>query len=126
MNDFVLKPGVPNQFGLSGTKRNLVAPDRRMVSSMSPTIVEDPQGRLFCRYGSACPQSLQTAILLSPCLMPNAGIHFRFNFSRKGEDEGGLKIVVHLRIVVSVSALFYRSARCQHFRLYSRMSIFLP
>jgi len=52
MNDFVLKPGVPNQFGLSGTKRNLVAPDRRMVSSMSPTIVEDPEGRLFLIIGA--------------------------------------------------------------------------
>ncbi len=52
MNDFVLKPGVPNQFGLSGTERNLVAPDRRMVSSMSPTIVEDPDGRLFMVIGA--------------------------------------------------------------------------
>jgi gamma-glutamyltranspeptidase/glutathione hydrolase len=52
MNDFVLKPGVPNQFGLSGTERNLVAPDRRMVSSMSPTIVEDPEGRLFLVIGA--------------------------------------------------------------------------
>jgi gamma-glutamyltranspeptidase/glutathione hydrolase len=52
MNDFVLKPGVPNQFGLSGTKRNLVAPNRRMVSSMSPTIVEDPQGRLHLVIGA--------------------------------------------------------------------------
>jgi len=52
MNDFVLKPGVPNLYGLSGTKRNLVAPDRRMVSSMSPTIVEDPQGRLSLVIGA--------------------------------------------------------------------------
>jgi gamma-glutamyltranspeptidase/glutathione hydrolase len=52
MNDFVLKPGVPNQFGLSGTRRNLVAPDRRMVSSMSPTIVEDPEGRLCLVIGA--------------------------------------------------------------------------
>jgi len=52
MNDFVLKPGVPNIYGLSGTKRNLVAPDRRMVSSMSPTVVEDPQGRLFMVIGA--------------------------------------------------------------------------
>jgi gamma-glutamyltranspeptidase/glutathione hydrolase len=52
MNDFVLKPGVPNQFGLSGTKRNLVAPDRRMVSSMSPTIVENPDGELFMVIGA--------------------------------------------------------------------------
>ena len=52
MNDFVLKPGVPNLYGLSGTKRNLVAPDRRMVSSMSPTVVEDPEGRLFMVIGA--------------------------------------------------------------------------
>ena len=52
MNDFVLKPGVPNQFGLSGTERNLVAPDRRMVSSMSPTIVENPDGGLFMVIGA--------------------------------------------------------------------------
>jgi gamma-glutamyltranspeptidase/glutathione hydrolase len=52
MNDFVLKPGVPNLYGLSGTKRNLVAPDRRMVSSMSPTIVEDPEDRLFLVIGA--------------------------------------------------------------------------
>ena len=52
MNDFVLKPGVPNQFGLSGTERNLVAPDRRMVSSMSPTIVENPDGELFMVIGA--------------------------------------------------------------------------
>lgn len=52
MNDFVLKPGVPNQFGLSGTERNLVAEDRRMVSSMSPTIVEDSEGRLSMVLGS--------------------------------------------------------------------------
>ena len=52
MNDFVLKPGVPNQFGLSGTKRNLVAPDRRMVSSMSPTIVETPEGELSLVIGA--------------------------------------------------------------------------
>ncbi len=52
MNDFVLKPGVPNLYGLSGTKRNLVAPGRRMVSSMSPTIVEDPQGQLFMVIGA--------------------------------------------------------------------------
>ena len=52
MNDFVLKPGVPNIYGLSGTERNLVAPGRRMVSSMSPTVVEDPQGRLFMVIGA--------------------------------------------------------------------------
>jgi gamma-glutamyltranspeptidase/glutathione hydrolase len=62
MNDFVLKPGVPNQFGLSGTRRNLVAPDRRMVSSMSPTIVEDPQGRLHTVLGTPGGSTIITTI----------------------------------------------------------------
>ena len=62
MNDFVLRPGVPNQFGLSGTKRNLVAPDRRMVSSMAPTIVEDPQGRLFMVVGTPGGPTIITTI----------------------------------------------------------------
>jgi len=62
MNDFVLKPGVPNQFGLSGTKRNLVAPDRRMVSSMSPTIVEDAEGRLSMVLGTPGGSTIITTI----------------------------------------------------------------
>lgn len=62
MNDFVLKPGVPNQFGLSGTKRNLVAPDRRMVSSMSPTIIEDPDGRLFMIIGAPGGSTIITTV----------------------------------------------------------------
>jgi gamma-glutamyltranspeptidase/glutathione hydrolase len=62
MNDFVLKPGVPNQFGLSGTERNLVAPDRRMVSSMSPTVVEDPQGRLHLVIGAPGGSTIITTV----------------------------------------------------------------
>lgn len=62
MNDFVLKPGVPNQFGLSGTERNLVAPGRRMVSSMTPTIVEDPDGRLFLVIGAPGGSTIITTV----------------------------------------------------------------
>lgn len=62
MNDFVLKPGVPNQFGLSGTERNLVAPDRRMVSSMSPTIVEDPEGKLLLVIGAPGGSTIITTV----------------------------------------------------------------
>ncbi len=52
MNDFSLKPGVPNQFGLVGSERNAVAPQKRMLSSMTPTIVENPDGRLHLVIGS--------------------------------------------------------------------------
>jgi gamma-glutamyltranspeptidase/glutathione hydrolase len=39
MDDFVAQPGVPNAFGLVGDERNAVAPKKRPLSSMSPTVV---------------------------------------------------------------------------------------
>jgi len=39
MDDFSLAAGVPNAFGLIGTDKNLIAPNKRPLSSMSPTIV---------------------------------------------------------------------------------------
>ena len=41
MDDFVAKPGVPNLYGLVGADANAIAPGKRMLSSMSPTFVED-------------------------------------------------------------------------------------
>ncbi len=40
MDDFSAKPGVPNMYGLIGAEANAVAPGKRMLSSMTPTIVE--------------------------------------------------------------------------------------
>lgn len=39
MDDFVAKPGVPNLFGLIGDKANAIAPGKRPLSSMTPTLV---------------------------------------------------------------------------------------
>ena len=39
MDDFSAKPGVPNAYGLIGNKRNAIEPKKRMLSSMTPTIV---------------------------------------------------------------------------------------
>lgn len=39
MDDFSVKPGVPNMYGLVGTEANAIAPGKRMLSSMTPTIV---------------------------------------------------------------------------------------
>jgi gamma-glutamyltranspeptidase / glutathione hydrolase len=39
MDDFSVKPGVPNMYGLVGAEANAVAPGKRMLSSMTPTIV---------------------------------------------------------------------------------------
>ncbi|WP_126246546.1 gamma-glutamyltransferase [Chitinophaga rhizosphaerae] len=39
MDDFSVKPGTPNMYGLLGTEANAIAPGKRMLSSMTPTIV---------------------------------------------------------------------------------------
>ncbi|HEY6082566.1 MAG TPA: gamma-glutamyltransferase, partial [Chitinophagaceae bacterium] len=39
MDDFSAKPGTPNMFGLVGAEANAIAPHKRMLSSMTPTIV---------------------------------------------------------------------------------------
>lgn len=39
MDDFSIKPGVPNMYGALGTEANAIAPNKRMLSSMTPTIV---------------------------------------------------------------------------------------
>jgi gamma-glutamyltranspeptidase/glutathione hydrolase len=39
MDDFVSKPGAPNMYGLVGSDANAVAPQKRMLSSMTPTII---------------------------------------------------------------------------------------
>ena len=47
MDDFSIKPGVPNMFGLLGAEANKIEPGKRMLSSMTPTIVlEDGDLRL--------------------------------------------------------------------------------
>jgi gamma-glutamyltranspeptidase/glutathione hydrolase len=47
MDDFSAKPGVPNMFGLIGNQANSIAPEKRMLSSMTPTIVEKNNKLLF-------------------------------------------------------------------------------
>jgi gamma-glutamyltranspeptidase/glutathione hydrolase len=39
MDDFSVKPGVPNLYGVTGGEANAIAPNKRMLSSMTPTVV---------------------------------------------------------------------------------------
>jgi gamma-glutamyltranspeptidase/glutathione hydrolase len=52
MDDFTAKPGVPNLWGSVTAETNAIAPGKRMLSSMTPTIVEDPAGELFLVVGT--------------------------------------------------------------------------
>jgi gamma-glutamyltranspeptidase/glutathione hydrolase len=47
MDDFSTKPGRPNEFGLVGATANAIAPNKRSLSSMSPTFVETTKGLMI-------------------------------------------------------------------------------
>lgn len=47
MDDFSAKPGVPNGFRLVGAEANAIAPGKRMLSSMTPTFIEKPDGLMI-------------------------------------------------------------------------------
>jgi gamma-glutamyltranspeptidase / glutathione hydrolase len=47
MDDFSTKPGRPNQFGLVGATANAIEPNKRSLSSMTPTFVETPKGLMI-------------------------------------------------------------------------------
>ena len=53
MDDFAAQPGKPNMFGLVQGEQNAIAPGKRMLSAMSPTIVLDPSGKLLLVVGAA-------------------------------------------------------------------------
>lgn len=46
MDDFSIKPGVPNVYGLVGNEANAIAPGKRPLSSMTPTFIENDNGVL--------------------------------------------------------------------------------
>jgi gamma-glutamyltranspeptidase / glutathione hydrolase len=47
MDDFSIKPGTPNAFGLVGNAANAIAPNKRPLSSMAPSFVETPKGLMI-------------------------------------------------------------------------------
>jgi gamma-glutamyltranspeptidase / glutathione hydrolase len=53
MDDFASAPGVPNQFGLVQGAANAIVPHKRPLSSMVPTIVVDPAGKVALVAGAA-------------------------------------------------------------------------
>jgi len=62
MDDFSSKPGTPNGFGLIGAKANEIKPEKRMLSSMTPTIVEK-DGKLFMVVGSPGGSTIITSVM---------------------------------------------------------------
>ncbi|WP_293108099.1 gamma-glutamyltransferase [Moorena sp. SIOASIH] len=62
MDDFSAKPGVANFFGLTGAEFNAIAPQKRMLSSMTPTIVLK-DGKAYLVTGSPGGSKIITTVL---------------------------------------------------------------
>jgi gamma-glutamyltranspeptidase/glutathione hydrolase len=61
MDDFSIKPGVPNMYGAIGGEANKIEPGKRMLSSMTPTIIEK-NGKLFMVVGTPGGTSIITSV----------------------------------------------------------------
>src|SRR5207247_4484060 len=62
MDDFMTAPGKPNLFGLVQGEANAIAPGKRMLSAMTPSIVLDPNGGLLLVLGSPGGSRIPTAV----------------------------------------------------------------
>ena len=62
MDDFSAKPGTPNLFGLIGGNANAIAPQKRMLSSMTPTLVEK-DNKLWMTLGTPGGSTIITSML---------------------------------------------------------------
>jgi gamma-glutamyltranspeptidase/glutathione hydrolase len=62
MDDFSSKPGEPNYFGLIGAEANSIAPEKRMLSSMTPTIIEK-DGEFYMSLGTPGGSTIITSVL---------------------------------------------------------------
>ena len=61
MDDFSIKAGVPNMFGLIGSKANEIQPEKRMLSSMTPAIVEK-DGQFLMAVGTPGGSTIITSV----------------------------------------------------------------
>jgi gamma-glutamyltranspeptidase/glutathione hydrolase len=62
MDDFSAKPGEPNMFGLIGGEANAIAPQKRMLSSMTPTLVEK-DNKFWMTVGTPGGSTIITSVL---------------------------------------------------------------
>ena len=61
MDDFSVKPGSPNMYGLVGGEANAIEPNKRMLSSMTPTILEK-EGKLYMVVGTPGGSTIITSV----------------------------------------------------------------
>src|SRR5437016_11204547 len=69
MDDFSIQPGVPNAFGLIGADANSVAPRKRPLSSMSPTLVLQNNLPIIALGAAGGPKIISQVVLELVCLL---------------------------------------------------------
>ncbi len=77
MDDFAAKPGTPNQFGLVQGENNAVGPGKRMLSSMTPSIVVNPVGELFFVTGTPGGATIITTVFQTIVNVIDYGMNVR-------------------------------------------------
>ncbi|WP_207435120.1 gamma-glutamyltransferase [Sabulibacter ruber] len=82
MDDFSAKPGYPNTYGLVGEEANAIAPGKRMLSSMTPTILEK-DGKLYMVIGAMGGSTIITTVYQ---IIQNVT---RFGFTMQGAVSAG-------------------------------------
>jgi gamma-glutamyltranspeptidase/glutathione hydrolase len=109
MDDFSIAPGVPNAFGLLGAEANAIAPGKRPLSSMSPTIVLK-DGQPILAVGAAGGPTIITQTLLAiihtidfgrPLNEALAQPHFHHQWRPNGiriEKKVGEKVLAELKL----------------------------
>ena len=78
MDDFAVKPGTPNMYGLIQGERNAVAPKKRPLSAMTPTIVLRKDGTLWFTVGSPGGPTIINTVL---CIITNV-IDYEMNIQQ--------------------------------------------
>ena len=78
MDDFAAKPGTPNLYGLIQGERNAVAPKKRPLSAMTPTIVLRKDGSLWFTVGSPGGPTIINTVL---CIITNV-IDYEMNIQQ--------------------------------------------
>jgi gamma-glutamyltranspeptidase/glutathione hydrolase len=78
MDDFAVKPGTPNMYGLIQGERNAVAPKKRPLSAMTPTIVLRKDGSLWFTVGSPGGPTIINTVL---CIITNV-IDYEMNIQQ--------------------------------------------
>jgi gamma-glutamyltranspeptidase/glutathione hydrolase len=81
MDDFASKPGVPNMFGLIGSKANSIEPGKRMLSSMTPTIVLK-DGKPFLITGSPGGGRIITTVFRSIINLIDFNLPFSYSIDK--------------------------------------------